>query len=74
MFFEVLFQSAFVFRMRSQPRQGAVQKVWDAVPTSKNGPSAAMLEVRFERLYIQTPCLPSSTPLDYEAVEIDCSK
>ena len=46
--------------MRSQPRQGAVQRVWGATPASKNGFPAATLEVRFERLYIQTPCLPSS--------------
>ena len=39
------------------------QRVGGATPASKNGFPAATLEVRFERLYIQTPCLPSSALL-----------
>ena len=39
------------------PGNGAVQRVWDAVPTSKNRFSAATPEVRFEHLWEQMPCL-----------------
>ena len=58
--------TAFVFRTHSQPRQGAVQRVWGATPTSKNGFPAATLEVRFERLYIQTPCMPLLYQIRYK--------
>ncbi len=49
-------QQRSVSERAASPGHGAVQRVWDTVPMSKNGLPTVTLEVRFSHLYIQMHC------------------
>ena len=54
----------------ASPGHGAVQRVWDTGPTSKRGPPAVTSEARFESLWEQRHCLPSSETAKFERILI----